>query len=114
MSRETLLHFVKLEPKTSPLGSEIEHFMSIDREYRYDEVSALFDAFDLAEHETKDRRVIDRCRTLLIAHGFYRAMSQDEIANTFTTSGRPPYEFKRKAVAYTADPNTVEGWQWPK
>jgi len=117
MTRATLLEAVRLKvqrARTSPLASEIEHFMSLDdREYAYDEVSALFDAYDLAERETKDRKVINAARDLLIVHGFYRVMSADEQANTFTSSGRAPYDFRLGGTAYTSDPNTVDGWQWP-
>lgn len=113
MTRETLLAAVKAEPYTTPLGGEIEHQMSIeDREYAYDEVSALFDAYRYAEQETKDRRVIERCRDLLVEHGFYRVMPQEERDNTFTSSGRAPYDFKRKGVMFTTD-FTIDNWQWP-
>lgn len=118
MTRATLLEDVRklvANARTSPLAAEIEHFMSIeDREYAYDEVSALFDAYDLAERETKDRRVINRCRDLLVVHGFYRVMSPEEQANTFTSSGRAPYDFKIAGTAYTSEPHTVDSWQWPE
>lgn len=53
-----------------------------------------------------------RARLLLIEHGYYRIMPIEEALNTFTTSGRPPYEFRYNGEAYTTD-HTIEAWQWP-
>lgn len=112
--RCALLNACQKVLKRSPLGGEIEHFMTLDdREYAYDEVSALFDAYALAEQETKDRRIIDAARTLLIEVGFYRVMPDEEIADTFMSSGRSPWNFKRGGVAYVTDFNT-DSWQWPE
>jgi hypothetical protein len=113
-ARAALLADVKALPDAPPLGSEIAHYMSVDdREYAYDEVSALFDALALAEHETKDREIMGRARALLIKHGFYREMPADEIASTFRTKPGPVWDFKLGGIAYTTD-YTVEEWQWPE
>jgi hypothetical protein len=114
MARATLLDAARAEKGTG-LASEIEHFMNVDdREYAYDEVSALFDAMSLAEQNRGpgSRAVIDRARALLIDAGFYRVMPDDEAANTFRSNGGAPEDFRLKGVRYTTD-FTVDEWQWP-
>lgn len=103
---------------------EIDFHLCLDREYgdNYDEVSALFDVEDRAEMwgteaATPDqrkaaRRLLKIARRVLIDIGFYRVMPQDEIDNTFTSSGRAPWSFKLDGVAYTTD-ETTEEWQFP-
>ena len=114
MSRETLLSAARLEATSTPLGGEIEHHTHVDgRDYAYDEVSALFDAYAFAENETKDLRVIRRARELLIEHGFYRIMPPEEIANTWHFPARTAWDFKLKKQPYTTD-YTINDWQWPE
>lgn len=81
------------------------------REYAYDELSALFDVEERNEGPEGDRAVLRAARQLLVALGFYRPMSADEIASTVVSRGRV-WAFKVGGVAYTAD-DPVELWQWP-
>lgn len=100
--------------------SEVRNLLDVDdREYAYDAVSAAFDAEDRAEGWIVDgnspdaRKVRAGAREALIAIGFYRVMTQDEIDNTFVSSGRSKWNFKLKGVPYTSDDQIVEKWQWP-
>ncbi len=112
MSRETLLEATKLIGRSTPLGGEIEHFMTLDeRDYAYDEVSALFGAYHIAIGN-RDDVVIRAARRLLIAHGFYRVMTQYEIDNTFNTNGRKVWDFVHAGLKYTTD-HTFDDWEWP-
>lgn len=95
--------------------AEIDHYVHgvDDREYAYDEVSALFDMEERAEDpEDGDRRLLKICRQALIAIGFYRVMPQHEIDSTVRSGGGPVWSFKLNKVAYTTD-HTVEAWQFP-
>jgi len=115
MNRATLLDLVQTQRLAGgEFDSEVEHHVNgiDDREYAYDEVSALFDIYDLAVNETKDRHMIQLCRKLLIAAGFYRVMTQDEIDNTFRSNGGKVYDFVLAGLKYTTD-ETTEAWQWP-
>jgi hypothetical protein len=96
--------------RSPELASEISyHVHDIgDREYAYDEVSAVF---DIEDHEGTSRALRTTVRRALIAIGFYRPMSEDEINNTFVSSGTP-WAFKLDKVAYTHD-DPAEEWQWP-
>lgn len=100
--------------------SEVRNLLDIeDREDPYDAVSALFDAEDRAQGWIVDanspdaRKVLAGAREVLIAIGFYRVMTQEEIDNTFVSSGRSKWDFKLKGVPYTSDDQIVERWQWP-
>lgn len=52
-------------------------------------------------------------REALIAIGFFRPMADEEVENTFTSSGRAPWAFKLKGVAYTSD-DSAEEWMSAK
>lgn len=94
---------------------EVDHFVHgvEEREYAYDEVSALFDIEDRAEDpHDGDRRLLKLCRQTLIAIGFYRVMPQDEIDSTFRSGDGSVWCFKLNKLAYTTDHN-VGDWQFP-
>lgn len=102
---------------------EVGHHMGIEeRDYSYDEVSALFDVEDRAETwgveaATPDqrkaaRRLLQVARRVLIDIGFYRVMPPEEIDSTVTLSGRAAWAFKLEGHAYTTDEITEE-WQFP-
>jgi hypothetical protein len=76
-----------------------------DREYDYDELDALFDIEERSEHGSLAHRgLLKQCRQLLTQMGFYRAMPQDEIDNTWV-SGGTKWHFKMGGVPYTSDYN---------
>lgn len=89
------------ELATGFLREEIDHQMTVERDYDYDELDALFDIEDRAEI-FKERGLLTACRRLLIEVGFYRAMPQEEINNTSISSGTTWY-FKLGGTAYTSD-----------
>jgi len=116
MTRALLLELVQTQRLAGgEFDSEIDHYVNgiDDREYAYDEVSALFDLYDVEVSERHDRHMIRLCRRLLIAAGFYRVMPQDEIDSTFRSSGRKVWDFVQDGVKYTTD-HTTESWQWPE
>jgi hypothetical protein len=99
---------------------EVGHHMGIEeREYSYDEVSALFDVEERAEtwgveaatpaQRKAARRLLQVARRVLIGFGYYRVMPAEE---TFTTSGRSPWAFKLDGIAYTSD-EVIDDWQFP-
>lgn len=108
MTREQMNATI-LASKNREFLDEVENQLDIEREYPYDAVCAALDVEDLAEDwlskgSSSDVRALLRAaREALIAIGFYRVMPDDEIANTFTGSGRSPWAFKVKGVAYTSD-----------
>ena len=83
------------------LREEIDHQMTVEREYEYDELDALFDTEDNAEGWGK-RNLLTACRRLLIEIGFYRVMPQSEIANTWV-SGGTKWDFRLDGQPYTGD-----------
>lgn len=103
---------------------EVGHHLSIeDREYAYDEVSALFDIEERAEtwgaeaatpaQRKQAKRLLEVAQRVLIGIGFYRVMPADEIANTTIMGNRrAPWAFKLDGIAYTSD-DTIEEWQFP-
>lgn len=106
MNRSEMIAIIKASTNKEFLG-EIEHFMGIEeRDYDYDEVSALFDAMNL---ENQSNSVVRTCRNVLIEFGFFRVMPDEEIENTYVSNGRVPWNFKLKGVAYTTD-ETDEEW----
>jgi hypothetical protein len=68
----------------------------------FDEADAFVDLDDLAECEPNWRSFRSECRTILIAAGFYRVISEEEIARTYTSSGNA-YAFKHRGAKYWAD-----------
>lgn len=124
MTREDMIE--KIRAIADPeFKSEIAHHMGIDREdddgITYDEVSALFDIEQrcedwLADATTATERkwpnhLLKIARAVMIEIGFYRVMSQDEIDNTYTSSGLKPWAFKLNGSAYTTD-EIHEEWMW--
>jgi hypothetical protein len=105
------------------LQDEVDYFLNLDREYEYDEVSALFDIenrmeicvaeADTPTHRRQASRLLRVARRALIDIGFYRVMPPEEIDNTFTSSGRAAWAFKLEGHAYTTD-ETAEEWQFPE
>jgi hypothetical protein len=90
---------------------EVDHHMGIeDREYAYDEVSALFDIEDRAE-DWKHRSLLREARRILIEIGFYRVMPVEEQERTMVSHGTV-WAFKQGGTAYTSD-HLVCDWQWP-
>lgn len=94
--------------------SEVRHYVNDigDREYAYDEVSALFDIEMSAQEPGGDKRLLKIARTMLIEVGYYRAMSAEEIANTYVSPGISKWQFKLHGLAYRTD-ETTEEWQFP-
>lgn len=119
MTRQEMIEIIKSFDDAN-FQSEIRHYMSIeDREYAYDEVCAVFDVEEACEEFLKDRSAdkasaketratLKFARRALIAIGFYRVMPQEEIDNTWSSSGYI-WNFKEKGVAYTSD-ETVSEW----
>jgi len=105
MNRKQMIETIRQFPSII-LRGEIDHQMSIDREYAYDEVCALLDTADLAPNRG-DRKLLNACRDCLIAIGFYRPMSKGEIDSTWVNSGTR-WAFKRNGAAYTADYHAFE------
>ncbi|AKF13603.1 hypothetical protein PHIN3_340 [Sinorhizobium phage phiN3] len=106
MNRKEMIEAI-CEVSSLEFQTEIGHFMGIDeREYDYDQVSALFDAMNM---EGQTRHVVTIARSLLIQFGFYRPMPQDEIENTYVSGGRVPWFFKLNGIRYTSD-ETDEEW----
>lgn len=90
------------------LREEIDHQMTVERDYEYDELDALFDTEDNAEG-WKKRGLLRQCRMLLIEIGFYRIMPQSEIDNTWV-SGGTKWDFRLDGEAYTGD-HSREGFE---
>ena len=82
-----------------------------ERDYAYDELSAVFDIEDRNEQSGGERALLNAARAALIAIGFYREMLEEEQRATQRSSG-PVWCFKQGGVAYTSD-ETVDDWQWP-
>lgn len=100
MTRKEMIAAINAQAKGF-VREEIDFQLSLDRDYDYDELDALFDTEDRAE-DFKERGLLTDCRRLLIEVGFYRVMSEDEILNTVVSSGTR-WDFKMGGVAYTAD-----------
>ena len=111
--RAAMIDIVKAV-KDTDFQSEIRYFTNDieERDYVYDELSALFDILDRNDQKDGDKRLLKVARQVLIDLGFFRIMPQDEIDNTYTSSGRSPWDFKLGGVPYTTD-ETHEHWQFP-
>jgi hypothetical protein len=99
------------------LRYEIAHQMSVEREYFYDEVAAVFDAEERAttwfyEGNASARSLQTAARKVLVSIGFYRVMTSEEVENTYTSDGRSPWSFKLAGVPYTHD-DPSETWMFP-
>ena len=80
----------------TPLGRELDHYCAVQ------ETPDLVDAVEQAERyaeDTGDRRMLLRVRRMLIAAGYYRPMSPEEIERTQVTSGSV-WAFRLGGVAY--------------
>ena len=111
LSRAEIIKIL-LAYKSKDFQEEVNYHMTIDdREYEYDELSALFDIKNAADiaGDTQMKRI---SRKLLLDIGFYRIMTQEEIDGTIRSDGRVAWEFKHLGVPYTSD-YTEEEWQWP-
>ena len=112
MNRTDMITLIE-QVGTPELWSEIRyHCDDIEREedgVTFDELSAIFDVEERAE-EWKNRGLLTACRRTLIAIGFYRVMTDHEVANTITTSGTV-WAFKLDGVPYTSDFNQY-AWMW--
>lgn len=94
--------------------SEIAHYMGIEeREYAYDELSALFDIMMTHQEKGGDKFLLRIARQKLFDIGFYRIMPPSEIANTFRMGGGPVWDFKLNGVPYISD-DPIDDWQWPE
>lgn len=98
---------------------EISYYMSIEeREYKYDEVCALFDYESQLEeflvgpcdvkYRMQYRGELKVVRRTLIDIGFYREMLQDEIDNTWRSDSRSPWHFILKEKKWTTDEHASE------
>lgn len=99
------------------LQDEIEHLLSIgDREYEYDELTALFDIEDSLKYHwdktPQNKSLLKLIREIMIDIGYYRPMLSEEIENTLTSNGRVPWDFKLNTIAYTTD-YPAEEWMFP-
>lgn len=116
LTREQMRQMI-LQLRSQAYRDEIAHQMGVDREYDYDEVAAAFDTEDRAETWVQEgnaeaRPLLKAARQALIAIGFYRQMSTDEIENTYTSNGRSPWAFKLSGIPYTHD-DPAETWMFP-
>lgn len=113
MTRQEMIQHI-LSVKNKEFQNEISYFTHDigDRESSYDEVMALLEMDDRTGWKGEDKcysyNMIKTIRQCLIDIGFYRIMSQAEIDETFTSSGRVQYNFKIDNVAYTTDYNYEE------
>ncbi|WP_334147831.1 hypothetical protein [Hyphomicrobium sp.] len=118
MTREEAIALI-MASDNAEFRSEVDYLLDVDREYPYDAVDAALDALDRAEGWVRDgsspgaRAVLRGAREALIAIGFFRPMADEEVENTFTSSGRAPWAFKLKGVAYTSD-DSAEEWMSAK
>jgi hypothetical protein len=105
LTRPAMIALILAERSTAFQGEIAHHVHGVDdREYEYDEVSALLDIEDRNDCSDGDKSLLRTARRLLIAIGFYRPMTADEIANTYSTSGTA-WAFKLAGIAYTSDYN---------
>lgn len=119
MTRDKMIALI-LSSTNKAFLSEVSYLVNDvgDREYSYDAVDAALDAEERALGWSKDKGNVDApailrgARGALIAIGFYRPMSAEEIANTYTLSGRSPWAFKLRGVAYTND-DPASTWMSP-
>lgn len=115
MDRPALIAAIKAV-RDEEFLSEVDHFVNNvdDREYEYDEVSALFDISERAEEGeyANSRRLLTICRRLLIDAGYYYAMTPKQVANTYRSHG-PAWDFKLDKTPYTSD-ECAEDWRWPE
>lgn len=107
-----------LQSRSQPFRDEIAHQMGVEREYAYDEVAAAFDVEDRAETWVDEghagaRSLLVAARQALIDIGYYRAMPQQEIADTYTSNGRSPWAFRLFGLPYTSD-DPAEIWMFPE
>lgn len=100
MTRKEIIELINAQANGF-LREEIDYSMTLDRDYIYDELDALFDTEDRAE-DFKERGLLVSCRRLLIEIGFYRVMPESEINNTYVSSGTK-WDFRLNGTAYTAD-----------
>lgn len=102
--------------------SELAHHLSIEeREYAYDAISALYDIEDRAETGLRERPSVEEAKTLrrllriareaLIGIGVYRAMTEEDIANTYSSSGSK-WAFRLNGTAYERADDAVD--QFPE
>ena len=105
------------EQPNADLRGEIEHQMSVDREYPYDECCALLDALDCAETFARNddpqtrinaKRIAKEARKVLIKLGFYREVTKEEIDGTLWHKG-PLWSFTLDGKRYTSE-LTDEDW----
>ncbi|WP_298983415.1 hypothetical protein [uncultured Roseibium sp.] len=118
MTRDEMISLVKAETDETFI-EELGHHLGIDdREYEYDELSALFDIEDRAEIWVKQRykgamKLLNVSRRLMIAIGFYVPMSAEDIERSLSWSSsggtRDPWAFKMGGVAY----ELCDGWLEP-
>lgn len=95
------------------------HVHSVDREYPYDEVCAILDIEERYEEalryereasvKKECRHLLNEARSVLIELGYYRVLTQEEIDNTWSSSG-VKWAFKRNGVAYDCESATAEEW----
>ncbi len=90
-SRETINQIIMSE-SSKDFRDEVDYWLGLDREYDCDPLCALFDIEARAEDWINDgvkeaKRLLKEARLFLVKFGFYRAMTQDEIDNTYTSNG---------------------------
>lgn len=108
---------------TASFREELEHYLwgVDDREYEYDPVFAVFDIEDRNGLKEGDKRLLREARKLLIAIGYYRPMTDEDIRNTWVSSGTK-WAFKMGGVPYDAvgpseswcDPTAEDAAPWKR
>lgn len=94
---------------------ELAYYTGIeDREYPYDELSALFDVESIAD-EDQNAELLATTRKVMVDIGFYRLLTKEELETAVVSGGHKPWAFKKKgAGAYYTSDYTVEEVQFPE
>jgi hypothetical protein len=112
-NRELLISRITTKKIPSKLKLELQHYMEVDRDEPeegdapYDIANAFFDAMDFAE-DNQDTGLERICKLILIDVGFYKPMSQQDINNSYVTSGRV-WDFKMNGIPYRGT-DSIEQW----
>lgn len=88
------------EVNSIALYDEIEYRIELQKDegHKLDYYTALNDAEQMAE-DYQDRALLTAARKALIKLGVYRAMTETQLANTFTSGGKN-YAFKMDGKKY--------------
>lgn len=90
------------------LSDEIEHHMSIDREYPdYDEICALMDTYQWSE-DNMSMALRTQCRLALINLKYYKEMTRADLDAILYVSKGTKWEFMMNGVPYESADHSWE------